>query len=310
MPLVILGGTDARPVPLPDVARDKHPLAGFKGVDVRIHGRPLVAELEERLLASGVFSTLFLVGPAAVYRGVCASARLIDANGSFGENIRAAVDAVEGRCPGSPIAFTSCDILPEPAALRDVVDDYVRHAPSDLWFPLVRVPRDRSLGVSAWKPAYRIVPEAGEAAIRVLPSHLVVADTRTLRLDFLYRLFQLGYRTRNRPIGHRRVVMVRGVILELLYQDLRSAVRLQSPGLTWSLLWNGLAAARDLRAGTITREHLENAVRSILVRSTFRRRHPDRRVRLPIVDEMSLALDIDTEEEAEAMGGAVRGQPP
>ena len=37
------------------------------------------------------------------------------------------------------------------------------------------------------------------------------------------------------------------------------------------------------------------------------RRHPERHVRLPIVEGLSLALDIDTVEEARAAGGDVAG---
>jgi hypothetical protein len=306
LPLVILAGADRRPARLPERARGDRALVGWKGVAVRIAGRPLVAELAERFLASAMFSRLFLVGPARVYRDVGVDAELVDADGSFGENVRAGVEAVARRFPDSPIAFSACDVLPDAATVRTAMGDWEAHAPSWLWFPLIAVPDDRPLGASAWKPKYRVVPRGGAGAVRILPGHLVVADPRALRLDFLYRLFELGYRTRNRPIGRRRWPIVRGVVLELLREDLRRAMRFESPSSTWSVLRSGFAAGARLESGTVTCEQLEEAVRRIFVRSSFRRRNPERRVRLPILDELSLALDIDTEEEARAVGGAVR----
>ena len=77
--------------------------------------------------------------------------------------------------------------------------------------------------------------------------------------------------------------------------------------LTWSVLRVGIAAARELRDGTITRERLEQALRTIFVKSRHRRKFPGRRVQLPIVEALSLALDIDTEEEARAAGGNIGG---
>jgi hypothetical protein len=180
--------------------------------------------------------------------------------------------------------------------------------PCDLWFPMVRRPEDRArLGASAWKPTYRIVPEEGRPAVAVLPGHLVVADPQALRLEFLYRLFQLGYRTRNRSIEHRRSTMVRGLLAELLLQDLLNLGRLKPPTLTWTVLGAALPAARALARGTITRARLEDALRRLFVRRRHRRRYPDRRVVLPFVDELTLALDIDTEEEARDHGGELAG---
>ena len=75
---------------------------------------------------------------------------------------------------------------------------------------------DRSaLGAFAWKPVYRIVPEPGEEAVRILPGHLGIFEPRSLRLPLLYRLLGLAYRTRNRSIKRRRSAMLRAVLLAL-----------------------------------------------------------------------------------------------
>ena len=87
---------------------------------------------------------------------------------------------------------------------KAVMADYSRQAPCDLWFPLIQAPEDQGeLGASAWKPVYRLVPGPGRAPVRILPGHLAVIDPGALRLNFLYRLVQLGYRTRNRSIRYR-----------------------------------------------------------------------------------------------------------
>jgi len=306
VPLVILAGRDRRPIRLPASGRDKHPLTGYKGVDVTIGGRPVVTALAERLAACGQFAPIYLAGPASVYGRIGAPVEVVDADSTFSRNIRTAMARVRRSHPDSPVGFTVCDILPDVETLRSVMGDYARNAPCDLWFPLVRKPEDADeLGASSWKPAYRIVPAGGERPVRVLPGHLAVVDPGALRLNFLYRLFELGYRTRNRSIAHRREVMVRGVLFALIYQDLRHLVAFKAPTLTWNVLTTGLAAARRLKRGTITRGELETAVRKIFVNSAHRRRFPDRRVLLPLVEALSLALDMDTVEEARAMGGDV-----
>jgi len=309
-PIVILAGSDRRPIRLPRRGRDRHPLEGYKGIDVKIGDRTLDEAVADRLQQTGRFGPLYLVGPSASFASHRSAARLIDSDGTFGENIRSAVEFVGAAHPQAPLAVITCDVLPDVEMLRSLMEDYDRHAPCDLWFPLIHAPEDRgSLGASDWKPAYRIVPREGVPAVPVLPGHLAVADPAALRLSFLYRLFELGYRTRNRSIDDRRGVMVRGVMRALVVQDLLHLVALRAPTLTWSVLSVGLATARELRDGTITRARLEQAVRRICVTSRHRRKYPERRVLLPIVEGLSLALDIDTEEEARAAGGDLRRGP-
>ncbi len=157
--------------------------------------------------------------------------------------------------------------------------------------------------MSGYKPTYQVVPEKGGGAVRVLPCHLAVLDVEALRMDFIYRFVGLIYRTRNRPIAYRRRVMLPGIILELLYQDLRHFLGLRLPNLTWTVLHSGLSAVRGLKSGTITRAQLEDAFRRVFVTARHRSRYPERRVVMPVMEGLSLALDIDTEEEAAAMGG-------
>lgn len=306
MPIIVLGGSDRKPVQLPERGGDKHPLSGVKGVDIRIHGRPLVQTLIERLVASDRFGPIYLAGPRDAYADLDSPAELIATDGGFGENIEAALEAVRIRHPETLVAFITCDVLPGAEELAGLMDRCLAEQPCDMWFPLVRAPERERLGASAWKPAYRIPETESGEPVAVLPGHLVVVDPEAMRLAFIYRLFDLGYRTRNRPIDQRRGVMLRGVIFELLYQDLLHLFSLRAPSLTWGVLSAGFPAARGLRDGRASRTMLERALRRIFVKSRHRKRHPARRILLPFVDTLSLALDIDTEEEARAAGAEMR----
>ena len=53
IPAIVLGGRDPRPTTLPQGGEDQHPLTGYKGVEIRIQGRPIVEHLVECLESSG-----------------------------------------------------------------------------------------------------------------------------------------------------------------------------------------------------------------------------------------------------------------
>jgi hypothetical protein len=303
IPVIVLGGSDRKSTELPASGKNHHPLSGCKGRDILIAGCPMVQVIVDRLGKSGCFDPIYLAGPADVYRPLNVNATLIDTDGTFGGNIENSLEQVRADHPGQPVSFITCDILPEVATLRKLVGRYREDSPCDLWFPVPLAPEDpRELGAFAWKPVYRIVPREGEAPVRVLPGHFVVVDPQALRLDFLYRLFQVGYKTRNRPVDNRRSAMVRSLIIELLYQDMLHILGLRLPNLTWSVLRAGIPAGGKLRDGTITLTELEDAMRRIFVRNRHRRRYPERRIIVPLVDAISLGLDVDTEEEARQIG--------
>ena len=302
IPLIILGGSDREPAALPPQGRDLHPLSGCKGIDVRLGGRCLIEHLVDRMRRTGVFDPIWVAGPAAAYRRAAASVEVIDTDRGFGENIRTGLETVMRACPGTVVGFTTCDILPDPVELDALLDDYHRGAPSDLWFPLILADEGEELGASGWKPRYRIAPAAGEPPAVVLPGHLTIVDPASLRLSMLYRLFELGYRTRNRPIRYRRSYMLRHVLWTLVRQDLFHLLALRLPTVTWDCVRSGLAAAAGLRSGAITRPELESHMRRVFVKRAHRKNHPERRVRMPFLRAMSIARDIDTVEEARALG--------
>jgi len=284
VPLTILGGSDRKPGVLPESGGALHPLATYKGVAIRVGGRPFIAWLVERLLASKGFGPITIAGPSRVYEPLGLPARVLDTDASVAANLRAAIEAHEE----GPLAVLSCDVLPSVAELAELRARYEEARPCALWFPLVRVPADPSeLGAFAWKPEYTVVLESGES-VPVLPGHLGILDPAQLRLPLLYRLLDAAYRTRNHSVSYRRGVMLRTVLLAP-----------RSPGRTWKILASGLKLARELRAGRLRRTELEQLIGRI-----FLNEHGSG-IHYPILDMISLAEDIDTEEEARAIHGEI-----
>ena len=302
IPIVILAGSDSEPAQLPLSGAGKHPLRGPKALQIILGGQPLIDLLIERLREVDAFGPVFVAGPHLAYGTRRGGVEVIDTDGSFGENLRAAVEAVRERCPGRPIAFTACDILPAPEEMDELLVDYHTHRPLDFWFPVILAPRQRELlGASAWKPQYGIVPNGGGPARPVLPGHLVIVDPDALRLGFIYRSFELAYRSRNRSLVYRFFFVVAHLLMHLLGKDLRQLLRLRPPVVTVSAVYQAMVIVAKERGRTMTTEELARRFRAIYVRSEHRRRHPERRGRLPLMAALSLAKDMDTQEEAEEL---------
>lgn len=299
IPIIILGGRDRRGSRLPEAGEGKHPLRGYKAVDLRIGGRPLIATLVERLQACGAFEPIYVAGPAQLYAGLGLPIETIDTDADFAQNIRAAIETVTAAFPDRNIAITSCDILPEVADLDRLMRDYRAHEPSDFWLPQIRVPEDRTLlGESTWKPQYRFVPQDGGEPVATLPGHLMILDAAAMRSDLVYRMFELAYSTRNRPVKTRRKVMLRTLLGYFLMQDLKALLTLRAPVLTWEVVRHGTLVTRGLRRGDLPTEEIADHARTMLFERAHRKAHPERRGRLPVLEGLSLAKDIDTEEEA------------
>lgn len=310
IPLIVLGGSDRRAGRLPAGSGDRHSLSGYKGLALEVAGRPLALEVIERMAAPGVFSPIWLVGPGELYAPLLESSpvdvRLVDHDGSFGDNIHAAVDLARAELAPEYLAFTTCDILPDPDELAVAVADLRRHLPLDFWMPQVPISQhDERLGSSAWKPSYAMRPPGAPEAVQTLPGHLVIGAVESIRLDFVYRLFDLFYRTRNSPVARRRYDVLRGMLWHLLREDFR---RLSSGRLPYALLTvlaAGLKFAAVLMRGAATTRDLEDQVRKVCMTREHRRLHPTRRGRIAVLDVLSLARDIDTEEEARELTDAV-----
>lgn len=302
VPLVILGGRDRRGPELPEGVEDRQPLHGYKGVVLKVHGKPLIQELIERLRAVEVFHPIYIAGPQHVYQDFLThDVRLIDTDGSFGANLRACCEEtkIDGEYPPQ-LGVITCDILPDPDELRHAVDNLVHSAPVDFWMPQIRVPQEEtSLGQSDWKPRYRLAPAGSGESVPVLPGHLIVADTGALRLEFALRFLDELYETRNRSISYRRAALTKAMLGSLLAEDFRQMLRFKAPrNLFDVVLWSLLAVAR-LASGRASTAQMERYLRRVFVRASHRKKHPERRGRVPILNALSLAKDFDTLEEAQ-----------
>lgn len=304
VPITILGGSDLRPAELP--AGAGHALAAYKGAELRTAGKPLVAHLVERLADAGGYGPVSVAGPAGAYAPLGLDARIIDTDGSIATNVRAAIEHHLARGapgPAGPMGLLACDVLPEVEELRSLRTAYEADASCAFWFPFVRIPPDESgLGAFGWKPTYHLRQGPGGERVHILPGHLAIFDPRALRLALVYRLLDAGYRTRNRPLALRRRAMLRSVVAGLILQDLQAPFRQRLPTLTVAVLSSGLRIARHLRRGELGVSELESLVGRMLLRRHGPARAGDRAIRFPIVDVLSLAEDVDTEEEARAIG--------
>ena len=300
IPLVVLGGGDARPSTLPETGAEFHPLQGPKGLALKIQGRPIIDVLIERLQESGYFSPIYIAGPAALYGETRAGCQIIDTDSTFGNNIKAAIQTVMERCPGQSVAITTCDILPEEDELHRLIEDYFHHLPLDFWFPAILAPEEnKDLGASAWKPRYRVAPLPGEEPRTLLPGHLLIADPAAVRRPLVYRTFDLAYKSRNRPILYRLGLIVGHIFGGLLLQDLKLLFTLRLPTMTYTVIYNGTVMALKLSRGVITPEEMAQRLHRIYVSYRHRRKFPNRQGRTPLKHGLSLAKDIDTVEEAE-----------
>lgn len=307
LPLVIMAGRDAQGQPLPEGCA-AHWLAGYKAVEWQVEGEPLVATLVRRARATGHFDPIYVAGPAELLRPLALDALLIDTDGELDANLAAALAALGAQVKGS-VAFLASDILPSVASLNAAMALYAASRRSAIFFPLVRVPEQpEQLGQSAYKPRYRLVEASGRESA-VLPGHLLIARPSAIRLNLVYALVRLGYRTRNQPVRQRTWRMLLGAIGFLLREDLRLLLAGKAPHLTLTVVRNALIVSRSLQQGRIGSHALMRRLRAVLVRASYRLRHPRTAVVLPVTELLDLAKDFDTVEEMEAAGGTRQAPP-
>lgn len=297
IPLIILAGGDRTATRLPEKGADKHPITGLKGFDIQLGGHAMVDVLLERLRPSAAFGPIYIAGPIEVYGEAREEARVIDTDGSFGENVDTSVHEVMKEHPTGPVAFITCDVLPDLEELQLLLEDYRQHRPLAFWYPLILTPTDpEKLGASSWKPQYRIRPDGSKEASGVLPGHLVIVEPSRFRLELVSRVFGLAYKSRNRSIGYRFFYIVSQVLLYVLGQDLRRVLKLRPPTFTITLMFHAIWMSWRLRQGTITASELAERLRQLLIKKD---REKSNRGRVALLNAMTLAKDIDTLEEAE-----------
>jgi len=303
IPVAILAGSDREAAPPPAEQRDLHPLASFKAARVLARGRPLIHELVARLGAARGFGPIVVAGPARVYEPLGLDAELLDTDGTVGSNLRRAIEHHQAGANG-PLAILACDVLPTSGELGELRERYERESRSALWLPLVKAPDDPAeLGPFAWKPTYLLRPAPDAEPVRVLPGHLAIFHPEMLRLELLYQLVDLAYRTRNRSIAYKRSVMVSSILGSLLWNDFVELLHLSAPTRTATVLTSGLRLARRLTATELSIPELEHLLGRIFLRTD---RTLPGGLRTPVVECLALAEDVDMEEEARDFEGHLR----
>lgn len=296
IPLIILAGRDRR-TERPDRA-GYHDLGGFKAVETKIDGKPLIRIAVERFRDAGLFGPIVIAGPASVYAPLGLPARIIDTDANFGDNLKAAIETLIAESQPQQIGITTADIVPEPADLERVIADYREHLPLDFWMAMHRVDDPEQLRSSSYKPRYRFIPRGSSEPVATLPGHLVIANAMGGRRHLIYKVIDLAYASRGKSVAYRRVYIARRAITTLLAADLRRILRGQLPVISISLLWHGTRFAGLLRRGNLEVGHLEDITRLMWATRRHRKQYPARRGRFAILSCRSLARDVDTVEEA------------
>ncbi len=304
IPLIVLGGRDLHLAEITDNGRRHKPVQGYKGANLKVGGRPLIQLLIDRMTATGMFSPVLIAGPSRIYGPLVEGAEIIETDGTFGENLSAGVEWVRQELKTDMVAVTTCDILPDPEELAVAMQDLRDHQPFDYWMPQIRVPDDSTLlGASDWKPRYRLIPEGEKKSVAILPGHIIVCNPEAVRLKFVYRFFDILYRTRNRPLTFRRLALMRALLWSLVVEDLKRIASLRYPRIFFPVVYNSLLLASKLKAGVAPIRETEDRIRRVFIKADHRLKFPERRGWVLLSPALSLAKDIDTEEEARELEG-------
>ena len=298
--MAILAGSDHAPGHLPESATELHSLSSvYKGAEVKVGDTPLIVFLVDQIEKSSGFEPITIAGPAEVYAPFNLNARIVDTNGSVAVNLKAVLDDHQERFESEPIALLAYDLRLKAGEFDELRALYAEEVSCAVWMPFVRMPEnEEELGAFRWKPTYSLSPAEGEAPVRILPGHLAIIRPQAVRLDLLYKLLDLAYRTRNHSVETRKKVMVRSVIGKLIWDDFRALCSLRIPRLTMSVVINGIRIANRLRNGDLSIPELEKAIGGIFLLPDLDSNVSGKGVRHPLVTMISLAEDIDTEEEA------------
>ncbi len=301
LPIYILGGSDSRPGPVPKGLDGARMLRGCKGAIELPSGRCLAQELILRIRASDRFMPPVIVGPRGIYEDLV-DCPIVDVEGNLADTLAAVRAEIRQRSDLSqPIAFTTCDILPNSTEFQELIDTCYRpNASCSLWGQLVTAsPLD--MGASDWKPAYKI--EAGNdnvAENMTYPGHLLIARPVAIRIRLMNHLLQLAYRHRNLSLIRRPLPMITKGIGRLLLEDIKNLGRGQAPVLSISIPWHGAAGFFQYRRGKFSPDEFSRRVMKVLLHRDFHQTDPPAVV-FSTTSIRSFAKDIDTEGELEEL---------
>jgi hypothetical protein len=304
LPIIVLASSDSRPGTVPTELSHDAMLTGPKGAIELRSGRCMAAELIARIRSSQRFAEPLLLGPRHWYEGKV-DCEISHVEGTLIQTLRQLTNIVQERFSASqPFAVAPCDILPSAADFQRLLDeDYAPHAETMFWWQMVEG-RPAAMGAGAWKPSYRLPPNAGQPPLSLYPGHLVIARACALRFPLLNRLLELAYRYRNRVLENRYIGMTCGAMGTLMAQDLRNLARLQVPVLTFQLPYLGLRGFSRYRRGTATLRDVEKFLAKTCLHRRFHGAAGGRPVVISISAMLSFAKDIDTRAELDELESA------
>jgi hypothetical protein len=297
LPIFILAGSDSSPDTVPPGVHPSDVLAGPKGRILLRTGRCLVAELVDRIRASGRFGEPLLVGPRQWYSGLV-DCEILSVQGTLVDTLRQLADAVRHRLPPEqPFAVTSCDILPSASSFRQLLDeDYRSHDDALFWWQMVQA-APQQMGAAQWKPAYRLPVQPGGQPLNLYPGHLVITRAEGLRFTLINRLLQLAYRYRNRLLENRYLGITLGALGTLITHDIRNLARFQLPVLTLAIPFYGLRGYFKYRRSTAALQHVEQFLSKTFLHRSYHRAAGGRPVVISVTRQLAFAKDIDTQAE-------------
>lgn len=297
LPIIILAGSDPSPGIVPHGLKREDMLTGYKGAHRLPWGRCIAGELVERVKESDRFEEPILVGPRRIYEGQV-DCPIVDAEGNLMTTLRSAFQAIRDRFSfDSPVAFSTCDILPTADETRRLLETcYAPYQECMFWWQMVEA-EPEELGASAWKRPYQIRPEVGQPLKNLYPGHLVIGRPNALRIGLTNRILEVMYRYRNREIHKRHIRMIARCLGTLVAEDLHGLSSLKLPLLTASIPYYALSRCYRIRHRTLALPDFESTVAKAFVRREFHHAAHDRPVVFATTRILSFAKDIDTKAE-------------
>ena len=301
LPVLVMAGGNDRVETIPEGVAPDDVLKGFKGAVRLPSGRCIAGELIQRMRDSRRFEDPVLVGPRHVY-GDLVDCEISDTPGDLLANIRRFAALLTERYPERPVAVSACDILPTAEEFRSLLDEgYAPSAGSGLWWQMIAA-EPREMGVSSWKPSYRMRPAPREPLLNLYPGHLLVLRPNAVRLDWFNMFLMMAYRYRNRSVYERVIRITLRAVGLWLEEDGRLLRNFRCPGRTVAAPYGILKTYLRYTARRLTVPELAAELsRQIMVRDDAGDMpHP---VAMTVTRIRSFAKDIDTRGELEEIAG-------
>lgn len=297
LPIIILAGGNERVETIPDGFTAEDLLQGYKGAVKLPSGRCIAGELIERIRESRRFEDPVLVGPRRIYRDLV-DCEVSDTTGDLLATIMEFTRLLTERYPDRPVAVSACDILPTAADLRELMDEsYAPYSNSGLWWQLIAA-EPAEMGVSGWKPSYRIRLSPEGPLLNLYPGHLLILRAGAVRLDWFNLFLMLAYRYRNRSVYERMIRITLRALGLWLADDLGRIASFQWPGRILAAPCGIFRAYCKYCLERLTVPDLAaELTRQIMVPG--RTRELDHPVAMVVTRIRSFAKDIDTRTELE-----------